>query len=188
MRNGISSPLISVAYCVETSRYLVRYKNAAATNAGVGELVEELRQCFMAWDANSNTGDSNLSDEVGIWQSRIAPFIEKNINRLLEMIGRSNVIRRVEERRSVRQTDAATVDYLGLMYVGPGTERPDGPRHDNDHVDINDISIPPTHDELTCAQLPYLPYNLPGAPHSYPSSSMQRLLDIHFRLLREELM
>lgn len=142
----------------------------------------------MAWQANANPADSNISDDARVWHERIVPFIEKNINRLLQMIGRTNVTRRVEESRPIRQVDTATVDHLHLMYVGPGTERPDGPRHDNDHIDINDISIPPTHDELTCVQPPYLPYNLPGAPHSYPSNSMQRLLDIHFRLLREELM
>lgn len=68
----------------------------------------------------------------------------------------------------------------------PGHLRPDGPRHDNDHADINDIRIAPTEQELVCAIAPYLPANFFEAPHHQPPESMERLLDIQFRLLREE--
>lgn len=170
------------------SRYLLRYKNAVATYSSLAGLVDELHERFETWKVQPNHQSNETSTEEEVWRSRITPFIEKSINRLLTLIGRSHVIQRSEESHQPRRVGAVTVDHLRLMYVGPGTEHPNGPRHDNDHIDINDISIAPTHNELTCTEPPYLPYNVPGAPHSYPSNSMQRLLDIHFRLLREELM
>ncbi len=63
-----------------------------------------------------------------------------------------------------------------------------GPRHDNDFVDFRIIEVSPTDNELSCALSPFLPANVPNAPHPFPSNSMERLLDIQFRLLREELM
>lgn len=73
-------------------------------------------------------------------------------------------------------------------YDGPGELREKGPRHDNDLVLIKDIRIAPTHQELMCEDDPYLPPNFPGAPHFLEPTSVERLLDIQFRLLREELM
>lgn len=35
---------------------------------------------------------------------------------------------------------------------------------------------------------PYLPTNKPSAPHHLPSEGISRLLDTHFRLLRNDLM
>jgi hypothetical protein len=89
---------------------------------------------------------------------------------------------------------------------GPGALREGGPRHDNDHVYIEDICIIPTHQELVgalyslsdivshdcliklCKSPPYLPANIFGAPHLFAESSMERLLDVQYRLYREELM
>lgn len=65
----------------------------------------------------------------------------------------------------------------------PGNLSSDGPRHDNDYQDINDIHILPTEEEINSSRLEYLPFNnatnshLPGLPG---------LLDRHFRLLRED--
>lgn len=87
-----------------------------------------------------------------------------------------------EERRQAR------IMQLKYTYDPPGDLRPDGPRHDNDFADISDIRIAPTHQELLCPIPPYLPVFLPDAPHHLPENSMERHLDIQFRLLREELM
>ena len=35
-------------------------------------------------------------------------------------------------------------------------------RHDNDHTNINSISIAPTQQEVLCQVSPYLPANVPG--------------------------
>ncbi|KAK7755474.1 hypothetical protein SLS62_002403 [Diatrype stigma] len=65
----------------------------------------------------------------------------------------------------------------------PGRLSPDGPRHDNDHVQIADISIMPTYQEIISPRSEYLPtsdsslFHLPG---------IRGRLDREFRLLRED--
>ncbi|KIK63308.1 hypothetical protein GYMLUDRAFT_464195 [Collybiopsis luxurians FD-317 M1] len=76
---------------------------------------------------------------------------------------------------------------LRQRYDPPGYLRTGGPRHDNDSVEISSIRIVPTHEEMLCPVPPYLPVNLPEAPHHCRPGSMERLLDVQFRLLREEL-
>jgi hypothetical protein len=56
-----------------------------------------------------------------------------------------------------------------------------------DFVDIASIRVAPTSQELSCRLEGFLPANLYDAPHPLPAGSMERLLDIQFRLLREEL-
>lgn len=70
---------------------------------------------------------------------------------------------------------------------GPGELSAAGrPRHDNDFSDFRLISVGPTEDEvLSCAD-PYLPFNDASAPHH--AQGADRLLDIHFRLLRHDLL
>ena len=58
------------------------------------------------------------------------------------------------------------------------------PRHDNDFVDICKISIVPTRDEALSSRPPFLPKNADEAQHHL--AGMERLLDIQFRLLRED--
>ena len=86
------------------------------------------------------------------------------------------------------QRSQAQVARLAQTYDPPGDLRADGPRHNNDHRFIQDIRIAPTHEELFSAVPPYLPVFLRDAPHHHPADSMERHLDIQFRLLREELM
>lgn len=88
---------------------------------------------------------------------------------------------------TVGTSDEGTLAALHNSYVGPGDLRPEGPRHDNDFVDIAEIRIAPTHEELVCRVPPFLPANIFGAPHPLPAESPERLLDTQFRLLREEL-
>ncbi|KAG0028963.1 hypothetical protein BGZ82_008171 [Podila clonocystis] len=76
---------------------------------------------------------------------------------------------------------------LNLDFDPPGLQSANGPRHDNDHSQIKDIHIVPTQAELTCERPPFLPSNdVPGAPHHLPPG-WSRLLDIHFRLNREDM-
>lgn len=84
-------------------------------------------------------------------------------------------------------SNEGVIAALQTTYDGPGRDRQDGPRHDNDHIDIASIRIAPTHQELISRTTPFLPANMYGAPHPLPAESMERLLDIQFRLLREEL-
>lgn len=127
-------------------------------------------------------------------KEHIGRHLQGKIDRVVAIVHREHS----KLERSLRPQSSETVarhdrSREGLVaallnsYVGPGEERPEGPRHDNDFIDIDKIRIAPTHEELICRIEPFLPANFYEAPHPLPAESMERLLDIQFRLLREEL-
>ena len=66
---------------------------------------------------------------------------------------------------------------------GPGHLSHLGPRHDNDRVNITEIKIMPTSQEILCSRTEYLPTtNL----FDHHARGTEALLDHHFRLLRED--
>ncbi|KAI1370891.1 hypothetical protein F4677DRAFT_339626 [Hypoxylon crocopeplum] len=65
----------------------------------------------------------------------------------------------------------------------PGQLSAQGPRHDNDHADICDIRILPTHEEITSKRNEYLPTTDPSRFHI---PGIHGRLDREFRLLRED--
>lgn len=65
----------------------------------------------------------------------------------------------------------------------PGRLSADGPRHNNDQIDINKIKIMPTHDEIVSPRAEYLPTNNPSSWHV---KGIRGRLDREFRLLRED--
>jgi hypothetical protein len=119
--------------------------------------------------------------------------IKETINRLVSIVEREQgkqaptdrTAHQFSSRKAISQE--GVIAALHMRYEGPGNLRAEGPRHDNDFEDIYDIRTAPTHAELMCRTPPYLPANFYGAPHPAPPESMQRLLDIQYRLLREEL-
>ena len=54
-------------------------------------------------------------------------------------------------------------------------------RHDNDHVNIQDISIAPTQQEVLSQVAPYLPPNQPGTVMHLEQGSQEAHKDLHFR-------
>ncbi len=66
---------------------------------------------------------------------------------------------------------------------GPGQLSSAGPRHQNDHVNIQDISILPTVDEILSLRTPYVPKKDISCHHHLPHGQ-SRLIDINFRQLR----
>jgi len=120
--------------------------------------------------------------------------MSKGVYRLRDIVRRETDS--INERRRPHQHDGisdaqrqdALVSKLTQSYIPPGDMRENGARHDNDFDAITDIRIAPTQQELTCPLDPYLPPFVPGSPHHLPASSVQKHLDIQFRLLREELM
>ncbi|KAI1332021.1 hypothetical protein F5Y16DRAFT_358334 [Xylariaceae sp. FL0255] len=65
----------------------------------------------------------------------------------------------------------------------PGILSASGPRHDNDHADITNISILPTHDEIISIRQEYLPTK---DPSSFHRPGIIGRIDREFRLLRED--
>jgi hypothetical protein len=114
--------------------------------------------------------------------------LRRDIKNVLDIVDRHlpSASRAREEKRKQSTVDPRTWAAY-FTYEEPGLLRKDGPRHDNDHADITDVQIPPTHLELICPIPPCLPGTVRETPHHLPLDSMDRLLDVQFRLLREEL-
>ena len=70
-----------------------------------------------------------------------------------------------------------------ILQDGPGALSAAGPRHDNDHSQIQDIKILPTSDEIYALRNEYLPTKDSSTWH-HPG--IKGLLDQQFRLLRED--
>ncbi|KAF9968940.1 hypothetical protein BGZ73_009006 [Actinomortierella ambigua] len=116
--------------------------------------------------------------------------LEKESQRLRQMVSapKTSVVAPVVNAGSYRLLQEPNLVHLMLNFDPPGNLSKDGYRHDNDYASIKDIQVVPTQDELTSEREPYLPSNdVPGAPHHLPPG-WTRLLDIHFRLNREDMM
>lgn len=70
-----------------------------------------------------------------------------------------------------------------IVQDGPGALSLLGPRHDNDHCQVNDIKILPTSQEIHSLRTEYLPTKDPSRWHL---PGIKGLLDQQFRLLRED--
>lgn len=174
------------------NRFLVRFKTVLATYPRLGPLVTNLNRWFQEWhagiQANPPLFDNPLNNIAPTVREHIVDSIRERIKRLVNIVQRSEPKLIKSDLKQKRQTDADRfAPALHLTYEGPGELRSNGRRHDNDFENISDIRIAPTHEELTIRIPPYLPANIFGAPHPAPADSMERLLDIQFRLLREEL-
>jgi hypothetical protein len=164
-------------------------------------LVHSVHGWLDQWISGITSNPPTFDD---VWASQANPesrlFItsrlRNQVSQVVAIVDREQAAReRIEQQTAKRAPliaqhteDAGVVAALERQYVGPGTERADGPRNDNDFAEISQIRIAPTHQELICPHKPFLPANIPNAPHHLPAGSMERLLDIQFRLLREELM
>ncbi|KAF9276965.1 hypothetical protein BGZ74_003480 [Mortierella antarctica] len=81
-----------------------------------------------------------------------------------------------------------TKTQMRLAFNPPGKRSANGPSHDNDHVEITDISILPTQLEITCSLAPFLPSNGVPDAHHFLAHGWKREVDTHFRLYREDMM
>ncbi|KAF8808643.1 hypothetical protein BYT27DRAFT_7188610 [Phlegmacium glaucopus] len=178
--------------------FLVRFKNAVATYPRLSPLVNNLHHWFQDWHAGAKANpplfDNPLNKIPPAVREHVVDSIRERIKRLVNIVEReeSKLINLKSDLKQKRKAAADAADrfsgsVLHATYEGPGHLRPDGPRHDNDFEDIYEIRIAPTQQELMIRIPPFLPANFYSAPHPAPADSMQRLLDIQFRLLREEL-
>ncbi|KAG9045578.1 hypothetical protein FS837_006065 [Tulasnella sp. UAMH 9824] len=177
--------------------YATRFKNAVAQHPCFATLVTKLVEWSNSWAIAVSASPPNFKDPIAGWSSdgkahAVKP-LKKSIRLLFEVVEQAegSTLRRSDPARGVgalQSKTQAVLDGIQMTYDGPGVHHEGGkPRHDNDHADVSKIEVVPTHAELTCPVGPYLPANLPGARHHLPGSSMERLVDIQFRLLREEL-
>ncbi|KAG5648635.1 hypothetical protein DXG03_003246 [Asterophora parasitica] len=179
---------------------LTRFKNSTATHPRLLVVVRRLQSWTESWVAgtsgSSTDFDEPFKDAAPTARDHIISHIRSKIDRLIHIVDREEArLLRAEKKAKdalsphlAANLDEGIISALRITYDGPGEFCNLGaPRHDNDCIDIQDIRVAPTHQELVCTLVPYLPANLYDAPHHLPNESMERLLDIQFRLLREEL-
>ncbi|WVQ96520.1 hypothetical protein IAU59_003625 [Kwoniella sp. CBS 9459] len=175
--------------------YLASFQKALSKHGNVlSELVEALPALFDDWAADMASEsptyrDVITSQDLATRQS-IVSEAEKAIHRLRQIVDRcqgrvtqrpTQIVRAIDEKKKQQWQ----LDRLQEIYAPAGSLHPAGPRHDNDHTDIRSIQSLPTHVELICNVPPFLPANSPSAPHHFEPGTMDRQLDVLFRLLRE---
>jgi len=166
-----------------------------ATYPRLGPLVNNLYRWFQDWraevEATPPLFDNPFNNIPLTVREHVIDTIRERIKRLVSIVQREEPKLVKSDMKQKKKAAADIADHFGpalhSTYEGPGHLRPNGPRHNNDFEDIYEIRIAPTHQELMSRVPPFLPANFYSAPHPAPAGSMQRLLDIQFRLLREEL-
>ncbi|KAG8920880.1 hypothetical protein FRC02_000585 [Tulasnella sp. 418] len=181
--------------------YASRFKQAVASKPAFAPAMQSLVGWFLAWSDLVSQEPPMFTDSITKANLRNRKWLVEQLSRELETLRRvvdsaeGGTTRRVSRpnlgaSRGIT-ADESLLSRLQYTYDGPGAENrlnpEDGARHDNDFASISEIRIAPTYEELVSSTPNYLPANIPGAPHHLPGDSIERLLDIQFRLLREEL-
>ncbi|GEM12803.1 P-loop containing nucleoside triphosphate hydrolase protein [Rhodotorula toruloides] len=171
--------------------YLSRFNDAVIKCPQTEELISTLIDCFNQYSDNLLSAKPIFVDPLSKQDVSRRRFALENVKRYLDLLPR------IAERTQARPFPQAAVStslgqtlppgVLSMLFEYmqmPGELRPEGPRHDNDFSDFRDIAILPTHAELTSTAPPFVPANLPEAPHHL--EGMERQLDILLRLMRED--
>ncbi|KAI9142789.1 hypothetical protein BKA69DRAFT_1113975 [Paraphysoderma sedebokerense] len=162
-------PLLSLLYEIVTRR-----KEAAYSDT-VFSAVVQLNEHFPEWRLNMEKEDSNKDGE-----SFGLEIIDRNLSRLKDILVDSNT------ELQFSSTSAKSSSTQTKYYPPPQDVTPPGGRHDNDPFEYTQIKIIPTHNEILCRKTPAVPFNNFRARHWLPHGP-RRLLDTHFRLLREDM-
>lgn len=180
-------------------RYFSRYKDGIRDHSSdIVAFIRDFARWFELWAKDVSSTHSKFQDPIAFVPSSnrnlTIGHIREEIDRLGSIVEReSGIVMKLELNTpkptvTPAQRTQARIAQLAQTYDPPGHLRRSGPRHDNDFAAINEIRIAPTHDELFSPIPPYIPVFSHEAPHHLPVNSMERHLDIQFRLLREELM
>lgn len=104
------------------------------------------------------------------------------VDELQRLRQRANVMLGDDHAETRIDVTAALQKIVRPIY--PVLEIP-GSRHDNDKTDITQIKIIPTEDEIRCKKGDFLPSSNFDSP--YFLQGAERLIDVHFRLLRHDI-
>ncbi|KAH8702683.1 hypothetical protein GQ44DRAFT_732776 [Phaeosphaeriaceae sp. PMI808] len=104
---------------------------------------------------------------------------KKNLGRLQQRLGIGQAL---PDAKSIQRPVGARATFQ-LAREMPGELSEQGRRHDNDYVDIENISILPTLQEIQSSRNEYLPV---VDPQEWHFGGTLGLVDRHFRLLRED--
>ncbi|KAK0211877.1 hypothetical protein IW262DRAFT_1280087 [Armillaria fumosa] len=191
-QSSLSGVVIFGSITTVLTQYIQRFKHAINNHPGIAVFVGNLVRWHDEWArlVVSTSFEDTIDPTV---QSLTLEQIKESISRLDAIVKREHG--NAERRQRPKQPPGMSKEHqsealqarLIRTYDAAGALRHLGRRHDNDCCDIADIQIIPTHEELVSTAPPYIPVNLPEAPHHLAANSMERHLDIQFRLLREEL-
>jgi len=153
--------------------------------------VNNVSSWFKSWSTSTDSFDDGWKPETEEMREYITSVLRKDLQRLRAIVLRETAaVHRWQPPPAPLDNAEGTRAGLQLKllasYAPPGNLSSNGPRHDNDHADIREITIEPSEAELVSTTPPYLPANIPDAPHHLRTDSIEKLLDIQFRLLREE--
>lgn len=152
--------------------YILRYNADAVAQQDFKTLHESLRI---------------ISNDLRTTRSPIAGRIEKMLSEIDAYISPTPITapKIIEEKVVELSTNVNHYDQLEVIIDLPGELSRTVPRHNNDSHRLVDIRILPTKDEFRSDRIAYLPINDQAAPHFLEGPA--RLFDIHFRLLREDM-
>ncbi|KAI0353983.1 hypothetical protein OH77DRAFT_1426841 [Trametes cingulata] len=197
LQNNLDGVRVFRTLSVVFLQYFNRYKDSARNHSDVAAFIQEFADWFDLWASDVCDPKPHFADAIVHAPSRNRELtinhIREDVQRLQEIVQReSGVVQRLlsgppKSSLTAAQRGRALAGQLAQVYDPPGALRSAGPRHDNDFAEIRDIRIAPTHEELFSSAQPYLPVFRNDAPHHLPMDSMERHLDIQFRLLREDL-
>ncbi|KAK2062305.1 P-loop containing nucleoside triphosphate hydrolase protein [Colletotrichum caudatum] len=135
-----------------------------------------------------NAHFTSIVDEIQlrleVFGNRKADFHTMQADKYLEYVRRRLGLG--QSLPNAAQTSSVSLGALAEFTLSqdmPGSLSKRGPRHDNDHADIFDIKLMPTHEEIMSSRDEYLPTANPAQHHL---QGLQGLLDRQFRLLRED--
>ncbi|KAI0628064.1 hypothetical protein C8Q77DRAFT_1068619 [Trametes polyzona] len=197
LQNNVDGVRIFRTLSVVLLQYFNRYKDAVRTHSEVTTFIQDFADWFETWADDVSAPKPRFVDPIAHMPLKIRELsiahIREDVQRLQEIVQReSGTIQRFrpdlgKSTLTQEQRNQALASQLAQTYDPPGDLRAEGRRHDNDFSQIRDIRIAPTHEELFSPVQPYLPVFRPDAPHHLAMNSMDRHLDIQFRLLREDL-
>ncbi|KXN82337.1 NFX1-type zinc finger-containing protein 1 [Leucoagaricus sp. SymC.cos] len=197
MQNTLDGLTIFRTLTTTFLQYFQRYKDAIRSHSDVPGFAWQFAEWFNIWVSDVSATPARFQDtitSVSATQRKLTiDHITGEIDRLLAIVEReSGVVLRLSKAQTKStvthaQRSQARIAQLAQTYEPPGELRANGARHDNDFELIEKIRIAPTHSELFSPVAPYMPVFSPDAPHHLLAGSMERHLDIQFRLLREEL-
>ncbi|GAA5979029.1 hypothetical protein JCM11641_004948 [Rhodosporidiobolus odoratus] len=170
-----------------------RFANTLARNPNLQQLVDTLGTSLEAYAADICTATPSFQNDPLLEQDLPARKYAVSVARQgIQRLGK--VIQRTQAKPFSVQLPSPTIGVgvppgvltvLRASFQPPGDLRDGGvPRHDNDFAAISKIRILPTFEELTTSAQPFIPANLPEAPHHL--EGIEKQVDTIFRLTRED--
>ncbi|CAD7696268.1 unnamed protein product [Ostreobium quekettii] len=149
---------------------------------GVREIQEQLRNLESKF--STSEGRNELCKEA----ERQMEYVDSLVESKIGQYDRGKAILQLQKRKEDYEAEFRKLFPKNPGEIGepPGKLRKEGPRHDNDHVEIEKIIVAPTPEEVLCRVQPYLPANRPGGLRFF-SNPREAHRDMHYRLTRHDM-